>query len=41
MRPDMSGDHYRYRKDKTHLSSTFKLPIDYYYYLKVYIWNNE
>ena len=37
----MSGDHYRYRKDKTHLSSTFKLPIDDYYYLKVYIWNNE
>jgi len=40
------SDHYRYRKDKTHLSSTFKLAIDNghqndYYYLKVYIWNNE
>ena len=35
------SDHYRYRKDKTHLSSTFKLRIDDYYYLKVYIWNNE
>jgi len=35
------SEHYRYRKDKTHLSSTFNLPIDDYHYLRVYIWNNE
>ena len=35
------SEHYRYRKDKTNLSSTFKLPVDDYHYLKVYIWDNE
>jgi len=34
------SEHYRYRKDKTHLSSTFRLPIDDYHYLRIYIWNN-
>src|SRR3972149_12287201 len=34
------SEHYRYRKDKTNLSSTFNLPIDDYHYLRVYIWNN-
>src|SRR4030067_3415784 len=34
------SEHYRYRKDKTHLSSTFKLPIDDFHYLRIYVWNN-
>ena len=34
------SEHYRYRKDKTHLSSTFRLPIDDFHYLRIYVWNN-
>ena len=32
--------HYRRRKDKTELSSTFKLPIEGSQYLRFYIWNS-
>lgn len=35
----MNG-HYRQRKDRTHLSSTFRLAIDRYHYLRVYLWDN-
>ena len=35
------SEHYRYRKDKTHLSSKFKLRIDSFFYLNIYIWNSH
>ena len=33
------SEHYRYRKDKRELSSTWRLPIKDGHYVKVYVWN--